>query len=118
MPRGRQGENNEGLRCVDPRRFDTLFGLLADRDRRTVLRWFRDHDDETVSLRTLSRHLAGERDAQDVDRVTLGLHHWVLPKLQEAGVVEYDARSETVRYRREPDVETLLERLDRWTRNR
>jgi len=39
------------------------------------------------------------------------LRHSHLPKLEDAGLVEYDSRSETVRYWSQPSLEELLEHV-------
>lgn len=46
--------------------------------------------------------------ADDRRRVEVALHHHELPKLEQVGVIEYDARSRTVRYRGHPLLEELL----------
>lgn len=42
------------------------------------------------------------------ERTVVSLHHTVLPKLDEAGVLDYDARTQTVRYRETPTLEAWL----------
>lgn len=119
MPRGRQGENNDGLQRKDADRLDRAFGLLSDRTRRAILRYFRDTADDTASFEVLGDHLARSNEADlDPETVTIAVHHWILPKLEEGGVIEYDDRSETVRYRPQPIVDDLLDRIDRWSRAR
>lgn len=119
MPRGTQGENNDGLQRRDADRLDTVFGLLSDRNRRAVLRYFRDTAAVTASFEALRDHLA-RSDGADLDEETVSIaaHHWLLPKLEEGGVIEYDVRSETVRYRPQPVVDDLLDHIDRWSRDR
>lgn len=44
----------------------------------------------------------------DPSRARIRLHHCDLPKLAETGVIEYDPRSEAVRYRGRDALEGLL----------
>ena len=86
---------------------DDVFRTLASERRRAVLYFFHRSADEVASVEDLVDHVAGRGD--DPENVAVGLHHVTLPKLGDAGVVEYDARSRTVRYREDPLVETMLE---------
>lgn len=45
------------------------------------------------------------------DQLAVKLVHSHLPKLAEYGVIEYDPRSGTVRYRPDEQVETVLDAL-------
>jgi hypothetical protein len=49
-----------------------------------------------------------ETDAGDRETIRTGLYHVHLPKLAEAGVIDYDTRSETVRYSQQPLLEECL----------
>lgn len=67
---------------------------------RMVLEYF-DRRPDTVST---VEDLAAAIDARDAaveteTRITIRLHHVVLPKLADRGNVDYDPRSKTVRYR-------------------
>jgi len=55
-----------------------------------------------------------ESDGDDCETVAIALHHVHLPKLAEGGVIDYDPRSETVRYCGRPDRERLLGLADEW----
>lgn len=44
--------------------------------------------------------------------MAIDLHHRDLPKLEAAGLVEYDARSRTVRYDDHPALEAYLDVVD------
>ncbi|WP_132057491.1 DUF7344 domain-containing protein [Halorussus amylolyticus] len=84
---------------------DALFECLASRQRRLVLTHLVETDDGIATFSNLIRHVLGEgtRD-EDRERLAVRLHHVHLPKLDDHGFVEYDARSETVRYRGGPAV--------------
>ena len=85
---------------------DELLTLLADADRRRVIGYFLESTDDVASVEDLAVAMDGPSD-----RHRLRLHHAVLPRLAEAGVVEYDGRSETVRYHGSEDLERLAETL-------
>jgi len=96
---------------------DDVFGLLAERRRRFALHALLDVDQGATDCETLTRTVATREARADEeeyalpelrDRVTRALHHVHLPKLDDAGVVDYDARSRTVRYWGHPVVEEYL----------
>lgn len=90
------------------RRVDDLLYALADKRRRDLVY----HLDavEITDLETLAARLAATRESVPVDavpadvreRVQVDLRHNHLPKLENAGVIEFDARSEVVRCRNFP----------------
>jgi hypothetical protein len=89
---------------------DTACELLANAERRTVLWYFIDQKTDTAELDELVEHIHEEVDAvTSSDRARLSLTHMHIPKLAEHDVVEYDERSETMRYRDGRRVEALLE---------
>lgn len=85
---------------------DTTFSLLADGQRRRVLAYLSEMQGETADVGDLAEHVADEVDRR---RALTALYHVHLPKLADAGVVEYDRRSETVRYTGDPSVEATLD---------
>jgi len=85
----------------------TVFGLLADDDRRDVCRFLVDDAANVVTTDVIARRLTEtERERR---RLAIDLHHRHLPKLDEAGLIEYDPRSNTVRYWGQPTLEKWLE---------
>lgn len=86
---------------------DEAFRTLASERRRAVLYFFHGSSADVASVDDLVDHVAARSD-DPRERVAIGLHHVTLPKLGETGVVEYDPRSGTVRYRGDSMVETLL----------
>ena len=89
---------------------DKRFDALARRDHRAVVQFFLDESTEEVTLDDLVTSIV-DRSYWDTDKshARLCLHHSTLPKLADAGIVAYDPRSETVRYRGRPAVEQLLD---------
>lgn len=78
---------------------DRLHTALAADDRRAILQYFQSADDDVASLDDLVESLY-TRDDQSADReqVAIRLHHATLPKLSDIELLDYDARTRTVRY--------------------
>lgn len=90
---------------------DDALSLLADRRRRYALYHLRDRAattdrEATVSLQGLARRVAAVERGTDpeqvledeFERVYLGLQHNHVPRLEDAGVVEYDEDDRRVRF--------------------
>ena len=92
---------------------DLLFEVLADRQRRLVLGHLEATDDSVAAYADLVDHVVGETQTEATDdareRVAADLHHRHLPKLADAGLIDYDQRSETVRYWGDETLPPLLE---------
>jgi|GEM_PF-497234 len=96
---------------------DELLELVAHQHRRDLLRYVTRSTDTTaeideVTTHLLERHAERTSDQPDRDQLELLLHHIHLPKLTAAGIIEYDSRSNELRYRRHARLETLLDCLD------
>lgn len=103
------GDTDRGT--AQTQKTDRLLDVLADSVRREVLRYF-ENDSETtvVQLDDLVAHL-DKTLPHDSRQFRLGLHHVHLPKLEGAGWLDYDPRSEQIRYHGNPDVADLLDDL-------
>ncbi|MBZ6493972.1 DUF7344 domain-containing protein [Natrinema longum] len=111
---------------------DLVFDLLSNRRRRYVLYALADQSDGVATIERLTEAvIAFERTAADDDvgaepnggsefddthdssddgtTVRMELQHTHLPKLENAGILEHDRRSETVRYWGQPSLEEWLE---------
>jgi hypothetical protein len=83
---------------------DELFELLANRRRRFAMHYLQNHPDDLVTLSELSEQVAGwehgvepeQLDYRERKSVRNSLHQFHLPKLDDAGVVEYDDRASEV----------------------
>jgi len=90
---------------------DGLFDALAKGRRRTILDVL-SHQFGPVRVETLAREL--EADGRDVtesdvetaavERTMVGLQHVDLPRLSDAGLIEYDTDDQTVAYAGHPDL--------------
>lgn len=105
-------------RPTDESTANMTFELLRDWRTRTTVAHLVENDAETVSFEELRDRLAAADPAAAVDplatrrRATIALHHVVLPRLDDEGIADYDARSGTVRYWSNPEVEDVLARVD------
>ena len=80
-------------------RLDELLSALADRTRRAVIRHFHRSGERTATVDELAVRLSEGDATSDPTRTKRTLHHVSLPKLADAGIVEYDPAAGTVRYR-------------------
>jgi hypothetical protein len=121
--RGSQGSTDGDAEWSDDRDggvrpfIDDVFDVLADWRRREICRFFVDTDADVASVRDLAILVAGCRPATvecrppGHDELVTSLEQHHLPRLDAAGVVDYDSRSGTVRYRGQPTVEKWLEHV-------
>jgi hypothetical protein len=86
----------------------SLFKVLADPHRRYTMYYLATMDGETVDFPSLVETL-NERVTTSSERLEIDLRHVHLPKLADHNLIEYDERSETIRYRGGERVETVLE---------
>ena len=90
-----------------------LFGILANRRRRYALRFLVDAGDVVEfadlvdAVIELERAFDGPLDDHR-ERVRTDLYHVHLPKLVDAGVLEFDCRSRTIRYHQNDVIETSI----------
>ncbi|QSW99389.2 DUF7344 domain-containing protein [Haloterrigena alkaliphila] len=96
---------------------NAILEVMAHHHRREILRVLVDSPDHTASIDELMNHVSdlevartGQRPGRD--QLEIAFHHVHLPALTDVGLLEYDARSKDVRYRRHERVEDLLEYLD------
>lgn len=91
---------------------DATLALLSNFDRRCILSYLTDQSDGCATVDELVDYLVARKAERSGtrpshDHVLTTLHHVHVPKLADAGVVEYDARSQEIRHRGN-------ERLERW----
>ncbi|WP_435157922.1 DUF7344 domain-containing protein [Haladaptatus sp. DFWS20] len=97
---------------------DELLKLVADPQRRQILRYLIANADQPVPLEALVEHLGthipGDAptdtpDATDRERLLIQLHHLQLPKLADYGIIEYNSSFQLVSYTEQPRIEALLQ---------
>jgi hypothetical protein len=89
---------------------ETVFEILRDERRRDICRFLVAGAQSVVTVEEIADELAA--DEGERRRLALNCHHRHLPKLDDAGLIEYDARSNTVRYWGQPTLEKWLEHLE------
>lgn len=90
--------------------------VLSSRRRRYVLYYLLDSSDGVTELDDLADQLQRWERAADDEvpddhgvRIATALHHVDLPKLSDAGIVDFDPRSGAVRYHADDSHEAVLE---------
>ena len=97
-----------------------IFDLLSNRCRRYALYYLYDQPDGVATIEDVADHVVALETQDDsanseasvderVRSVRIELQHVHLPKLEDAGIIELDRRSETVRYWTQPSLEEWLE---------
>lgn len=105
------GEKNNNQ--VDSNDISRAFDLLDSHRHRYVLEKLSETSDGVASVDDLVDYLlTHDPGTEDKDRAMASLHHQVLPKLDDTGIIDYDRRSETVRYRGDELVEDLLDTIE------
>lgn len=100
----RRGDGPAPAGDPDEATIDGCFDALASRRRRQVLAYLEGEGSDEVSFDALVSAVVAAEPRPDArtghyEQVALALHHAHLPKLERAGLVEYDPRARTVRYR-------------------
>jgi len=85
--------------------------LLASESRQALLEWLATASDRSHTLESLASAVSSSDDMDQVQAVSLSLHHVHLPKLDDADVLDYDPNSKTVECRASNWTERLLEQF-------
>lgn len=107
MVRGRErmgGEKSDGGLFT----LEAIFKCLTDPQRRYILYYLQEH--ETATVDELARQIAaweteqspGDVSSEQRERIATALHHQHLPTLADALFIDYDQRSESIRYTEPP----------------
>jgi hypothetical protein len=91
---------------------DDVFELLSNDRRRRVCLYLQRTGVEVATLQNLVDALATGAGDEERERLAISLHHRHLPKLDQAGIVDYDPRSNTARYWGQPTVEKWAEHVE------
>jgi hypothetical protein len=92
---------------------DRLCTALRSETRRFIPQYFEEFDEERATLEELTEY-AHERatTAASRDELKTQLHHIHLPTLADAGLLEYDPKSNVVAYDEEHSLDTWFELVD------
>jgi len=118
-PSGSSGKRDETSSLT----LNELFEILSLRRRRTILRCLTEQSEDTIDFQDLVEAISAREAEIEVEhgeptvgdqtraprrqRVARALHHDDLPRLAEAGLIEYDRWYGEIRYNRD-------DRLDDW----
>lgn len=102
--------------------FDTwssLFRLVMDDDRRKILFALRAAPPDSMSVDELATRVVQFDPTSDLTPTHLeglrrDLHHVHVPKLADVGVIEFDRRSQTIRYRPCDPLADVLDVVERY----
>ncbi|WP_251328221.1 DUF7344 domain-containing protein [Haloplanus pelagicus] len=86
---------------------DAVFRALDDERRRLAVRYLMEETDGTATCREVAEHVRSNSVDPPAD-AALALRHALLPRLEEAGLVEYDPEGGRIRYRSCEFVEDVL----------
>lgn len=101
---------------LQPDRKDELLATLADERRRTILTYLRESSSGVATVETLTADTDLEHPGGD-EANAIALVHADLPRLEDAGLVEFDHRSMTVKYLSVREAEQLLDCIEGvWSR--
>lgn len=103
--RGSSGEIGDGGRSSEP--LNRLFGVLSHPHRRRILRTIAESNPRRTGELTPEEFAA---DGEEVARFGVELYHVHLPKLAEAGYIDWDRNAGTVR--RGPKYEEIRPTVD------
>lgn len=87
---------------------DDVFAVLADEHRRSILRHLQETDDGVATVDELVADAVDLEAAAKTESVKALYYHATLPHLADSGYVEYDSRSQVVRYREHPLLNRVL----------
>lgn len=98
---------------------DTVFDLFANRRRRCVLYYLAEVEGETViKVEDITTQIKEWEQKWDViknpappdsqETIRIDLHHNHLPRLADAALIDYDARTETIRNWGPPSIDHWL----------
>lgn len=95
-----------------------MLEAIGHHQRRETLRFLMDHSDATATIDNVAKHLSrreieqtGNPSGSSPTEIKISLYHMHLPKLEEAGLIEYDQRSGELRYWRHAALEDILDCL-------
>ena len=87
---------------------DELLGILANKNCRATLAYFRRKPDAALHVRSLANELS-RTDTLPPDKLASRLHRGVLPRLDAVGFIEYNKRTNTARYDGHGELEELFD---------
>lgn len=97
---------------MHPDLVDELLSILANRECRATVAYLRGKPDAALHVRRLAEELS-HNDTRPPDQLASRLHNGVLPRLDVVGAIEYNDRTNTVRYDGHHELEELFDAFQR-----
>lgn len=94
---------------------DTTLDCLSNSSRRLAVTHLRRQHGVSIHLDDLADHVVRgthETPPREHRATALSLYHVHLPKLADAGLIQFDPESKTARYTASTDIDRLLETLE------
>lgn len=96
----------------EAQQMDELLDSLSHHHRREVIRYFENATSaESATIEDIASHIAQRVPEVNQENVAVQLSHAHVPNLQSCGWVDYDHRTQHVRYRGHDSAEELLSEL-------
>ena len=110
------GENENESADARPLSIDAILELLSERERRKLLEYLIEAEGDTATVEGLIDYLVEDEATRTGEipsraRFKTSLYHIHLPKLADAGLLDYDPRSREVRYYGDSQLEEWLEQI-------
>lgn len=93
---------------IHDRTLDEMLKILSNTHRRAILWHFQQSPEDVTTTGHLAKIIA-RQEGMEVDQTVIQLRHSTLPRLEDAGVIDYDPMSNTVRYLGHSGLEALLD---------
>ncbi|ODR80377.1 hypothetical protein BG842_02165 [Haladaptatus sp. W1] len=96
---------------------DDILKVIADPQRRHILSYLSSDSETHCSVAKLVDHLQSQTTGADQSQRHLRqrLHHVHLPKLQDVGLITYDAETQKMQYIENQQLESLLSHVESLT---
>lgn len=92
---------------------DRTLRVLADESTRLVVHYLVNSADDVATYGELADYITSQNaGGRTGEEVKVRLHHVILPKLAESGLLEHDPRDELVRNRSTPLAERLVAAIE------
>ncbi|MGQ3722892.1 DUF7344 domain-containing protein [Natrialba aegyptia] len=103
-----------------PLSLDAILDILASERRRALLEYLWNRPDNSGSFEEATKYtiakIGEKRGVQpNHDDIQVDLQHHQLPKMADAGVVDYDVRSQRTRYHENERLEEAYEKVEELT---
>ena len=100
----------ETMREYSTEEIDQRFALLDRYERRCLIQFLQESETDHVPVSDVVSHLQKQDSNSDgPDTIEINLQHNHIPKLTTIEAVDYDSRSETIRYTGDELLSSLLE---------